>query len=158
MQSLPDEKKILEESCSFGGVTASGRIILTSKRLVIFQKKGFIKKSYKKLVEIPLEEIAECFTDVSALEGCRMKFRLTDGEEGMVRFPTNSSQLFLGTMNGMVQSQKAHTDRWVNAINMAKNDKEKSETQDPLKLLQLRLAKGEISIEEYEVLKKLLEE
>ena len=135
-----------------------GRIILTSKRLVIFQKKGLINQSYKKVVEIPLEEIAECYSDVSYMAGCRMKFCLTNGEEGMITFPSSGANLLLGGADSHVQSQKAHTDRWINAINMAKKDKEKSETEDPLKLLQLRLAKGEISKEEYEELKKLLDE
>ena len=41
---------------------------------------------------------------------------------------------------------------------MAKKDKEKTDIENPLKLLELRLAKGEISKEEYHELKNLLEE
>ena len=154
---MPDEKKILEEFCSFGNMKR-GRIILTSKRLVIFQKKGLINQSYKKVTEIPLEEIAECYAEIRAITGCYMKFRLNDGDWGIVSFPSTGANLLLGGIYGHDKSQKSVTDRWVNAINMAKKDKEKSEAEDPLKLLQLRLAKGEISKEEYEELRKILDE
>ena len=154
---MPDEKKILEENCSFGNVKR-GRIILSSKRLVIFQKKGLISQSYEKVAEIPLEEITEVYSEVRAITGCYMKFRVKGGDWGMVSFPSTGANLFMGGIYGHEKSQKAVTDRWINAIKIARKDNEKSETQDPLKLLQLRLAKGEISKQEYEELKKLLEE
>ena len=121
-------------------------------------KENYEVKTKKQIAEIPLEEIVECYSDVSYLAGCRMKFRLTNGEEGMITFPSSGANLLLGGVDAHVQSQKAHTDKWINAINIAKKDKVKPETETPLKLLQLRLGKGERSKQEYEELKKLLEE
>ena len=108
-----------------------GRIILTSKRIVIFQKKGWINQSYKQLVEIPLEEITEIYSEVRAITGCYMKFRIKGGDWGMVSFPSKGANLFMQGIYGHDKSQKAVTDRWVNAINIARKEKEKSDTEDP---------------------------
>jgi hypothetical protein len=157
LNSNSAEKKILEENCSFGNMS-NGRIVLTSKKIVILQKKGLIKQSYKKLVEIPLEEIVEVFSEVRTLTGCYMKFRVKGGDWGMVRFPSTGANLLVDGLYGHDRSQKAVTDRWINAINIARKNNEKFEIEDPLKVLLLRFAKGEISKEEYEEMKKVLEE
>ena len=150
-----NEERILEGNCSFGNMK-KGKAILTSKRLVIFQKKGWIKESWKKLVEIPLEEIVECYSESRTFTGWFMKFRVKGGDWGMVTFPSTGANLLVGGVYGHEKSQKAVTDRWINAINLAKEQLNK-ETESPLEVLQLRFAKGEISKTEYEEMKKVLE-
>jgi uncharacterized membrane protein len=150
-----DEGKILEGKCSFGNMS-KGKAILTSKRLVIFQKKGWINETWKKLVEIPLEEIVECYSESRTITGWYMKFRVKGGDWGMITFPSTGSNLLVGGVYGHEKSQKAVIDRWVTAINLAR-EKLQKKPEKPIDVLQLRFAKGEISKEEYEEMKKVLE-
>ena len=115
MNPFEDEEKILEGSCSFGNMK-QGRIILTSRKIVIFQKKGFINQSYKKIVEIPLEEIIECYSEIRAFTGCYMKFRVKGGDWGMIAFPSTGANLLVNGIYGHDKSQKAVTEEKASSL------------------------------------------
>ena len=85
-----------------------------------------------------------------------MKFRVKGDDWGMITFPSTGANLLVNGIYGHDKSQKAVTDRWINAINLAKEKLQKKK-ENPLEVLQLRFAKGEISKAEYAEMKQVLE-
>ncbi len=156
MELEEKENIILDE----GPLGYRKKLILTNKRLLVHKGKGFFKVTWKIEQEIPLTKIEEAtehmdtFTSMSSLI-----LKLKNKEKMNFRFKLTDSQM-VGSMFGgdagsmMTIKVKAVTDKYVTAINHQINKKTE---ENPLKLLQLRFAKGEISKEEYEEMKQVLE-
>lgn len=151
MQLDTNERKILEDKGYFKG---NRKILLTNNRLIFLRKKGFFG-DYKLFErEIPLTDISECTLEKSSLEGNKIKIKLKNGESHFLIFPAKLSALAFGSIYDFDQTKSSITDKWLLAINQ---QIQKGFQENPLKLLQLRFAKGEISKEEYEEMKQVLE-
>ena len=146
-----NERQILEDKGYFEGTR---KILLTNKRLVFFKKKGLFGDFNTLEREIPLTEISDCTLKKSSLEGNKIKINLKNGERHFLIFPAKLSALAFGSIYDFDQTKSSITDKWLLAINQ---QIQKGFQENPLKILQLRLAKGEISKEEYEEMKQVLE-
>ncbi len=151
MQLAANERKILEDKGYFEGTR---KILLTNKRLIFFKKKGFFGDFSLLDCEIPLTNIVECTLEKSTLEGNKIKIKLKNGENHFLIFPAKLSALAFGSIYDSGQTKSSITDKWLLAINQ---QIQKGFQENPLKLLQLRFAKGEISKAEYEEMKQVLE-
>lgn len=60
-----DERIILDEA----KIAFRDKIILTNKRLIILQPKGFLSSTFVKSYEIPLSNILEAYTDIDGFTG-----------------------------------------------------------------------------------------
>ena len=151
MQLAANERQILEDKGYFEGTR---KILLTNKRLIFFKKKGFFGDFNLLEREIALTDISECTLEKSSLEGNKIKIRLKNGKSHFLIFPAKLSALAFGSVYDFDQTKSSITDKWLLAVNQ---QIQKGVQENPLKLLQLRFAKGEISKEEYEEMKKVLE-
>ena len=155
LNEMSDNDKILEGICALN--RKAGKLVLTNKHLIFLKKSGFLSTKYEKNSEVALDEIAECFSDISYLGGCKMIIKFKDGKKGVITFPGSGTQLLFGGIDSHVQTQKAQSDRWISAINNAKQKTDlNSKNNDPLHLLQIRYARGEISKAEYEEMKEVI--
>jgi hypothetical protein len=152
--SINNRETILEGDCAIG--LDRMKVVLTNTSLIFFQKIGVFRTKYKKIEETPLEEIKECYVSSGAFSGGTMQIVRKDGKKLEVSFGADTSSLLLGDYAEIQGSAKSKSERWVNAINLAKAKLGHDET-DPLQLLKIRYAKGEISKTEYEEMKKVLE-
>ena len=150
MELEEDENMILDDKGCFEG---NKKIILTSKRIVLFKKKELFGDYNILEREIPLIDIYECTLEKSSLEENKIKIQLKNGEKHFLVFPAKLSALAFGSIYDFDQTKSAITDKWVLAINQQIHKK----VQEPLKLLQVRFIRGEISTAEYEKMKKVIE-
>ncbi len=151
MQLATNERQILEDKGYFEGTR---KILLTNKRLIFFKKKGFFGDYNLFEREIPLTDISECTLEKSSLEGNKIRIQLKNGENHFLIFPAKLSALAFGSIYDFDQTKSSITDKWLLAINQ---QIPKNLQENPLNILQLRFAKGEISREEYEEMKQVLE-
>ena len=79
---------------------------------------------------------------------------LKNGSKKRLCFSGKTSAFLLGSGYDFIQSQQSETQKWFLAINQQIPN---GFQENPLKLLQLRFAKGEISKKEYEEMKQGLE-
>jgi len=147
-----NERKILEDKGYFKG---NRKILLTNKRIIFFKKKGIFGDYNLFDSELPLTNIAECTLEKSTLEGNKIRIQLKNGENHFLIFPAKLSALAFGSVYDFDQTKNSVTDRWLLTIN---HQIHKKFQENPLKLLQVRFAKGEISKTEYEEMKQVLEE
>ena len=152
---MGNNENLLEEDCIYR-VIYHGKLVLTNNTLTFLEKKGVFHKSYEKMFDIPLEEIEECYSDNSYVHDWVLRLRLKNDKEVYFEFPPGLVNALTSTYNLNAPIEKAKTDRWVNAIIQAKG-KNKHNSKNPLELLKIRFAKGEITKEQYEEMKKVLE-
>ena len=79
---------------------------------------------------------------------------LKNGSKNRLCFSGKASAFLIGSGYDFIQSQQSETQKWFLAINQ---QIQKGFQENPLKLLQVRFAKGEISKAEYEEMKQVLE-
>ena len=151
LQFAANERQILEDKGYFEGTR---RILLTNKRLIFFKKKGVFGDFNLLEREIPLNDISECTLEKSSLEGNKIKIQLKNGKSHFLIFPAKLAALAFGSVYDFDQTKSSITDKWLLAINQ---QIQKGVQENPLELLQLRFAKGEISKEEYEEMRQVLE-
>jgi len=133
------------------------KLILTNKRLLVHKGKGFFNVTWKIENEIPLSKIEEATEDMDTFTSySRLVLKMKNKEKMNFGFKLTDSQMLssFGDTSTMNLKIKAITDKYVTAINHQINKKVE---ENPLKLLQIRFAKGEISKEEYEEMKQVLE-
>lgn len=151
MELEEDEKLILDAKGNFEG---NKKIILTSKRIILFEKKELFGDYNFLDREIPLIDISECTLDKSSLEKNKIKIQLKSGKKHFLVFPDKLSALAFGSNYDFNQIPSEITDKWLLAINQQIHKKVQ---ENPLKLLQVRFIKGEISTAEYEKMRKVIE-
>ena len=151
---LQDDEIILLDDCSLG---LREKMVLTNKRIIVQKGKGIFCVTWKNENEIPLGEIEECYSDVNFVDGCALRIRLKNNKEVSFVFQGKIDSMLTDGFNTYTQMQKGKSDRWIIAINQAR-EKIEQKPEKPLEVLQLRFAKGEISKAEYEGMKQVLEE
>ena len=150
---LEGERKILEGKCEleFHGVR---NLILTNKRLIFLGKKSIFSKYDTLDIAIPLEDVLQFNLDKGWLSGNEAILELKNGSKKRLCFSGKASAFLIGSGYDFIQSQQSETQKWFLAINQQIQN---GFQENPLKLLQLRFAKGEISKEEYEEMRQVLE-
>jgi hypothetical protein len=155
MELEEDEDVILDDGI-FG---FRKKLVLTNKRIIVQKAKGLFSISWKTENEIPLSEIEEAtewMDPLSSLSSMILKFK--NKEKIYFNFKLTDSEIavsMLGETGSTLSiKSKAITDKYVTAINHQLNKKAE---ENPLKILQIRFAKGEISKEEYEEMKRVLD-
>jgi len=144
MQPAANERHILEDMGYFEG---NRKILLTNTRLVFFKKKSVFGNYNVIEREISLTAISECTLEKSSSKRNKIKIQLKSGKNHFLI-------LAFGSTLDFSETKSAITDKWLLGINQ---QIQKDFTDNPLKLLQLRFVKGEISKEKYEEMKKVLE-
>ena len=147
------ERKILEGKCEFES-HGLRNLILTNKRLIFLGKKSIFGKYDTLDIAIPLENVLQFTLDKGWLSGNEAILELKNGSKSRLCFSGKASAFLIGSGYDFIQSQQSETQKWFLAINQQIH---KGFQDNPLKLLQLRFAKGEISKEEYEEMKQVLE-
>jgi hypothetical protein len=116
-----DERIILDEA----KIAFRDKIILTNRRLIILQPKGFLSSTFVKSYEIPLSNILEAYTDMDGFTGnSSVILKLRNGEKKELKFDPGAAATLLGPVTRMQLVLNAITDRWVNTINRAIDKKE----------------------------------
>jgi hypothetical protein len=119
MELEKDESIILDEA----KIAYRDKIILTNKRLIILQPKGFLSSTFVKRYEIPLDSILEAYTDISGIGWSKMIVKLRNGEKKEFGFDIGAVTL----LNTLAQTQShtnAITEKWVYTINRTIDKKE----------------------------------
>ena len=155
MELEEDEDVILDEGI-FG---FRKKLLLTNKRIIVQKAKGLFSVTWKTENEIPLSEIEEATEWMDPLSSqSSMILKLKNKEKIYFNFKLTDSEIavsMLGETGSTLSiKSKAITDKYVTAINHQLNKKAE---ENPLKILQIRFAKGEISKPEYEEMKQVLE-
>jgi len=149
------ETVILDE----GPIGFRKKLVLTNKRLFVYKGKGVF--SVKWMIEdgIPLNEVEEATEEMDTFTSySHLIVKMKNKEKLTFTFGLTDSQMLSAsigdTSNEITIKVKAITDKYMAAINHQINKKAE---ENPLKVLQIRFAKGEITKEEYEEMKKVLE-
>ena len=159
---LEEDEEVVLDNGIFGSME---RLVLTNKRLLL--QTGtlyFFRVSWETQHEIPLSDIEEAYAEMGDfLSLSTLNVRLKNKEVICFSFKLKGSQMLatMGNHGIMITKVKAITDEYVTAINNRIKEKpqgKQSGKENPLHLLQIRYAKGEISKEEYEEMRQVLEE
>lgn len=148
-----DETVILDE----GLIGFRKKLVLTNKRLFEYKGKGVFTVKWVIEKQIPLSEIEEATQEMETFTSMvTLVLKMKDETKISYQLKLSDSQLLSAQLGGgdmIIVKVKAITDKYVTAINhqITKTDK-----LNPLDILKLRLAKGEITKEEYEELKQIL--
>lgn len=145
----------LEVSKWFLRFDLSRDLRLTNKRLLFL-------RDNKITYEIPINNIKEAYRDAALSGNPIIKLDLKNGSRISIVFaPFTKTSIIrfaaIGVYNlpHFLEKSRSEVDRWLRAINDARELEEVE--NGALEIAQKRLARGEISIEEYEELKKRLE-
>ena len=128
-------------------------------RLIVYKGKGVFNVKWIVEQEIPLNQIEEATEEMDTFTSySHLIVKMKNKEKLTFTFGLTDSQVLSAsigdTSNVITIKVKAITDKYMAAINHQIN---KKVGENPLKLLQIRFAKGEISKEEYEEMKQVLE-
>ncbi len=117
---LEPGERILIES---GNLGYHKRVILTDKRLIFEEGKGFFKVTWVKESEIFIDEIEETYIEMDSFTALEtLKIKKKNGEFIDLQFKLSDSQM-LGAgiesdaLAGMSIRQHSINERWINAIN-----------------------------------------
>ena len=108
MELEKGEQRILEGRGVFKG---ERRIVLTNERLIFFKKKGLFGKFDTLDSFIPVDEIEECFAEISWVTGCSMRLKLKKGRHAEIYFKGSGFALLIGNITRHDLTQEAVTDR-----------------------------------------------
>jgi hypothetical protein len=154
---LEEDEKILLDDALIG---FRRKLVLTNKRLLVQKGKGMFNITwvFENNYQILLSDIEEAtaemdtFTSISTLV-----LKLKNQKKVIIRIGLNDSQLASSMLGGLQYigpiKLKAIVDKYMNSIN---HQLHSNVEDNPLKLLQMRLVRGEISKTEYEDLKEVL--
>lgn len=114
-----DERVILDD----GPLGFRKKLTLTNKRLITQEGKGFLSVKWNKVEEIPINDIAEAYTEVgSFIALSTMVLKLKNGQTKESKLKLSDSQIMGASLSqdmgtNMEMRVKFVTDRWVSAIN-----------------------------------------
>lgn len=114
-----DERVILDD----GPLGFRKKLTLTNKRLITQEGKWFLSVKWNKVEEIPINDIAEAYTEVgSFIALSTMVLKLKNGQTKEFKLKLSDSQIMGASLSqdmstNMEMRVKFVTDRWVSAIN-----------------------------------------
>jgi len=159
---LEEDEEVILDNGIFGTME---RLVLTNKRLLLQTGTGALfRVSWETQHEIPLSNIEEAYSEMGTfLSLSILNVRLKNKEVICFSFKLTGSQMLstMGNHGIMVTKVKEITDEYVTAINnriKEKSHEKQSGKENPLHILQIRYAKGEISQDEYKKMKETLEQ
>lgn len=124
-------------------VVVGGHLVLTNNRLMFLQEAGFIFKETKMLLSIPLQNITNVSIGGMIIKHLNVGAEM-EGNTQTFRFQSQNSETFMKKI-----SEQRNKIKEQEVIKAKKVVIEEKPEEKPMEVLQRRLAKGEITLEEF---------